>query len=91
MFSHESRFYLQHLNRRIKVTRRGEEHFGDCCTDEVTSFGGGSVMVWGSIPLTGKMRLLISVGNFSAKRYLDEILQPVLIPYLQSLGSNSIL
>ena len=57
----------------------------------VTSFGGGSVMVWGGISLTGKTRLVIIGGNLNAERYRDEILQPVAIPYLHSLGPNSIL
>ena len=38
-------------------------------------------MVWGGI----------IGGNLNAERYRDEILQPVAIPYLHSLGPNSIL
>ena len=57
----------------------------------VTSFGGGRVMVWDGISLTGKTRLVIIGGNLSAERYQDEILQPLAIPYLHSLGPNSIL
>lgn len=74
-----------------KVWRRRGERYADCCTDRVTSFGGGSVMVWGGISLTGKTRLVIIGGNLNAERYRDEILQPVAIPYLHSLGPNSIL
>ncbi|GLD64888.1 caspase-13-like protein [Lates japonicus] len=48
-------------------------------------------MVWGSISLTGKTRLVNIGGNLNAKRYQDEILQPVAILYLHSLGLNSIL
>ena len=48
-------------------------------------------MVWGGISLTGKTRLVIIGGNLNAERYRDEILQPVAIPYLHSLGPNSIL
>ena len=48
-------------------------------------------MVWGGISLTGKTRLVIIGGNLNAERYRDEILQPVAIPYLHSLGQNSIL
>ena len=91
MFSDESRFCLQQLDHRVKVWRRRGERYADCCTDRVTSFGGGSVMVWGSISLTGKTRLVIIGGNLNAERYRDEILQPVAIPYLHSLGLKSIL
>ena len=48
-------------------------------------------MVWGSLSLTGKTRLVIIGGNLNAERYRDEILQPVAIPYLHTLGPNSIL
>ena len=48
-------------------------------------------MVCGGISLTGKMKLVLTGGNLNAERYRDEILQPVAIPYLHSLGLNSIL
>uniref|UniRef100_A0A8C4DEX4 Tc1-like transposase DDE domain-containing protein n=1 Tax=Dicentrarchus labrax TaxID=13489 RepID=A0A8C4DEX4_DICLA len=87
----EQQFCLRQLDRRVKVWRRCGERYADCCTNRITSFGGGSVMVWGGISLTGKTRLVITGGNLNAERYGDEILQPVAIPYLHSLGPNSIL
>uniref|UniRef100_A0A8P4G4U6 Tc1-like transposase DDE domain-containing protein n=1 Tax=Dicentrarchus labrax TaxID=13489 RepID=A0A8P4G4U6_DICLA len=77
--------------RGVKVWRRRGERYADCCTDRITSLGGGSVMVWGGISLTGKTGLVIIGGNLNAEIYRDEILQPVAIPYLHSLGPNSIL
>ena len=91
MFSDESRFCLRKLDGRIKVWRRAGERFADCCTDRVTSFNGGSVMVWGGISLRGKTNLVIIKGNLNALRYRDEILDPVAIPYLRNLGPNAIL
>ena len=44
-----------------------------------------------SLPLPGHTRLVIIGGNLNAKRYREEILQSVEIPYLHSLGPNSIL
>ena len=76
---------------RIKVWRRAGERFADCCTDRVTSFNGGSVMVRGGISLRGKTNLVIIEGNLNALRYRDEILDPVAIPYLRNLGPNAIL
>ena len=58
MFSDESRFCLRQLDRRVEVWRRRRERYADCCTDRVTSFGEGSVMVWAGISLTGKTRLV---------------------------------
>jgi len=57
----------------------------------VTTFGGGSVMVWGGICITGKTRLVIIEGHFNAVRYQNDILHLVAIPYLHNLGLNSIL
>ena len=83
MFSDESRFCLPKLDGRVKVWRRRGERYADCCTDGVTAFGGGSVMVWGvGISLTGKTRLVIIEGHLNAVRYQDEILQPVTIDHL---------
>ena len=91
MFSDKSRFCLRTLDGRIKVWRRQGKRFADCCTDRVTSFGGGSIMVWGGISLRGKTDLVIIEGNLNAVRYRDDILEPVAIPYLQNMGPNAIL
>lgn len=91
MFSDESRFCLRKLDARVKVWRRRGERYADCCIDRVTAFGGGSIMVWGGISITGKTRLVPIEGNLTAVRYRDEILQPVAIPYLHNLGPNAIL
>ncbi|KAL6490978.1 hypothetical protein MHYP_G00013230 [Metynnis hypsauchen] len=91
MFSDECRFCLRQLDRRVKDWRRRRERYADCCTNRVTSFGGGSVMVWGGIFFTGKMRLVIIGCDLNAEKYRDEILQPVAIPYLYNLGPKSIL
>ena len=76
----------------LPTTVRGRgERYVDCCADSITSFGGGSVMVWDGISLTERTRLAIIGGNVNAERYRDEILQPVAIPYLHNLGLNPII
>ena len=90
LFTDESRFCLRKLDGRVKVWRRGGERFADCCIDRVTAFGGGSVMVWGGISAQGKTQLIIIDGNLNSERYRDNILRPVVIPYLRNLGPNSI-
>lgn len=57
LFIDESSFCLQLLDGRVKVLRCCGEHYADGCTSRVTAFGGGCVMVWGNISLTGKTRL----------------------------------
>ena len=91
IFLMEFTLVLTSNDGRIKVWRRAGERFADCCTDRVTSFNGGSVMVWGGISLRGKTNLVIIEGNLNALRYRDEILDPVAIPYLRNLGPNAIL
>lgn len=91
LFSDESRFCLRKVDGRIKVWRRPGERFADCCVDRVTAFGGGSVMVWGGISAVGKTPLIVIDGNMTAQRYRDEVLQPVVLPYLRgNLGPNAI-
>ena len=42
-------------------------------------FGGG-IMVWGGITAHGKTDLVIVDGNLNSRRYIDEILRPVVVP-----------
>ncbi len=91
MFSDESRFCLRKLDGRVRVWRRRGERFADCCIDKVTAYGGGSVMIWAGISMTGKTRLVVVNGNLNAINYRDDILQPVAVPFLQNIGPNAVL
>ena len=83
VFSDESRFTLYHNDGRVRVYRRNGERYGDNCVVERDRFGGGSVMVWGAINYNFRSRLLIIHGNLTARRYVDEILRPELVPQLR--------
>ena len=50
-------------------------------------FGGG-IMVWGGITAHGKTDLVIADGNLNSRRYIDEILRPVIVPYVQNMGQG---
>ena len=50
-------------------------------------FGGG-IMVWGGITAHGKTDLVIADGNLNSRRYIDEILRPVVVPYVQNMGQG---
>ncbi|GFV52053.1 transposable element Tc1 transposase [Trichonephila clavipes] len=43
------------------------------------------VMVWGAIAYHGRSQLLRIVGNLNSTRYINEVLQPQAIPFLQGL------
>ena len=59
LFSDESRFNLSHHDGRIRVVRRRGERFADNCLIERDRFGGGSVMVRGSIIGRRKTNLIV--------------------------------
>uniref|UniRef100_A0A3Q4GRG9 Uncharacterized protein n=1 Tax=Neolamprologus brichardi TaxID=32507 RepID=A0A3Q4GRG9_NEOBR len=53
----------------------GHEYLGQGIHLRVTTFGGGSMMKWAGISLTGKTRLVITESNLNGERHQDEILQ----------------
>ncbi|GFS21297.1 transposable element Tcb2 transposase [Elysia marginata] len=50
------------------------------------NFDGGSVMVWGGITAAGKTPLVTVHGNLTARRYIDEILRPHVVPAVHNQG-----
>ena len=47
-------------------------------------------MVWGGITAHGKTDLVIVDGNLTSRRYIDEILRPVVVPYVQNMGQGAL-
>ena len=62
--------------------RRGEL-FTDQCVYESDRFGGGSVMVWAGIFHDGRTQLKIVQGTLNVVNYRDDILDPIVLPFLQ--------
>ena len=48
---------------------------------------GGSVMVWGGISWRHKTQLIVVDGNLTAHRYINEILEPEVVPFLRNNGN----
>ncbi|GFV84116.1 transposable element Tcb2 transposase [Trichonephila clavipes] len=85
VFSDESRFNLWPHDGRIRVMRyAGERHISECIIERHSRRTPG-VMVWGSIAYHGRSQLLRIVGNLNSTRYINEVLQPQAIPFLQGL------
>ena len=82
-FTDEARFTLFRPDGRLRVYRRRGERFADACVLERDRFGGGSVMVWGEISHGVQSTLIVVGGNLTAVRYRDEILRPVVVPFVQ--------
>ena len=78
---------LERSDGRARVYRRAGERFGDPCVKETDIFRGGSVMVWAGISNASKINLVVINGNLNAQRYRDEILAPVVIPYVNANGN----
>ena len=45
--------------------------------------GGGSVHVWAGTTQFNKTDLVILSGNVNARRYIDNVLRPVALPFLR--------
>ena len=86
LFSDESRFNLSHHYGGIGVFRRRGERFADNCLIERDRFGGGSVMVWSGIMGRRKTNLIVVQDNLNAQGYINQILQPEPVPFLQRHG-----
>ncbi len=83
LFSDESRFCIDHVDGRQRVWRRRGERFANCCVMEVNRWGGASVMVWAGISFRHRTPLVFIDGNLTARRYIAEVLEPELIPFLE--------
>ncbi|GFW21524.1 transposable element Tcb2 transposase [Trichonephila clavipes] len=59
---------------------------------ESVSFGSGGVLVYGGISIDGRTDLyIIRDGPLTARRYRDEILRPIVVPYAAAIGDDFIL
>ena len=83
LFTDESRFCLQRNDGRIRVWRRRNERFKDACVKEVRQGHGGGVMVWGGITDEDCTEMIIINGNLNAERYINDVLQPALVPFVE--------
>ncbi|GFU87882.1 transposable element Tcb2 transposase [Trichonephila clavipes] len=55
-------------------------------------FGGGGVLVYGGIYIDGRTELyIIRDGPLTARRYRDEILRPIVVPYAAAIGDDFVL
>ena len=66
--------------------RRRGERFANNCLIERDRFGGGSAMVWRGIIGRRKTNLIVVQGNLNAQGYINQILQPEAVPFLQRHG-----
>ena len=83
LFTDESRFLLDMLDRRRRVWRRRGERYANCAIVEHDLYGGGSLIVWGGISVRSRTELFVLNGTLTGQRYINEVLQPVVLPFVQ--------
>ncbi|GFT73328.1 transposable element Tcb1 transposase [Trichonephila clavipes] len=87
VFTDESRICLQHHDDRIRVWRnRGERMLNSCVMHCHTGPAPG-IMVWGGIRYHSHTPLVPIAGTLNSQRYISEVLEPVVLPYLQGLAT----
>uniref|UniRef100_A0A3B3I5N2 Tc1-like transposase DDE domain-containing protein n=1 Tax=Oryzias latipes TaxID=8090 RepID=A0A3B3I5N2_ORYLA len=83
LFTDESRFTLFRADGRQRVWRRVGERFSDVNVVDRVAHGGGGVMVWAGICYGQRTQVHFIDGILNAQRYRDEILGPIVVPYVQ--------
>ncbi|GFV73440.1 transposable element Tcb1 transposase [Trichonephila clavipes] len=87
VFTGESRICLQHHDGQIRVWRhRGERMLNSCVMHRHTDPAPG-IMVWGGIGYHSRFPLVHIVGTLNSQCYISEVLEPVVLPYLQGLAT----
>ncbi|UYV83546.1 K02A2.6-like [Cordylochernes scorpioides] len=85
VFSDESRFCLSSDSRRVRVWRRRGERSNPAAIVERPTVRQRGIMVWGAIAYDSMSPLLRIQGTMTAQRYVDDVLRPVTLPYLQGV------
>ncbi|UYV68209.1 HMX3 [Cordylochernes scorpioides] len=85
VFSDESRFCLSSDSRRVRVWRRRGERSNPAAFVERPTVRQRGIMVWGAIAYDSRSPLLRIQGIMTAQRYVDDVLRPVTLPYLQGV------
>ncbi|UYV65181.1 hypothetical protein LAZ67_3003480 [Cordylochernes scorpioides] len=85
VLSDESRFCLSSDSRRVRVWRRRGERSNPAAIVERPTVRQRGIMVWGAITYDSRSPLLRIQGTMTAQRYVDDVLRPVTLPYLQGV------
>ncbi|GFV27451.1 transposable element Tcb2 transposase [Trichonephila clavipes] len=89
LFSNESRFSVHPNNRRIFIWRERGSRNTPAFVHESLRFGCGGVLVYGGISIDGRTGLyIIRDGPLTARRYRDEIIRPIVVPYAAAIGDD---
>ncbi|GFU49080.1 transposable element Tc1 transposase [Trichonephila clavipes] len=85
VFSDQSRFCFFNDSQRIRVWRHRGERSNPAVTVEHPTARQRGIMVWGATAYDSTSPLVRIQGTLNAQRYVQNVLHPVTIPYLQRL------
>jgi hypothetical protein len=81
LFTDESRFQRYCADGRERVWRRVGERFADVNVVCRVAHGGGGVMAWAGVGQRTPLHFI--EGNLNGQRYRDEILIPIVVPFVR--------
>ncbi|GFV38799.1 transposable element Tcb1 transposase [Trichonephila clavipes] len=87
VFTDESRICLQHHDCQIRVWRHREERMLNSCVMHRHTSLAPSIMVWGGIGYHSLTPLVRIADTLNSQRYICEVLELVVLPYLQALAT----
>ncbi|GFX56051.1 transposable element Tcb1 transposase [Trichonephila clavipes] len=87
IFTDESRVCLQHHDGHIRVWRHRRERMLNSCVIHHYIDPAPGIMVWGGIGYHSHTPLVRIAGTLNSRRYISEVLEPVVLPYLQGLAT----
>ncbi|GFV13316.1 transposable element Tc3 transposase [Trichonephila clavipes] len=85
VFTDESRISLQHHDGRIRVWRHSGERMQNSCVMHHHNGPAAGIMVWSGIGYHSRTPLVRIASTLNSQRYISEVLEPVVLPYLQGL------
>ncbi|GFU13945.1 transposable element Tcb1 transposase [Trichonephila clavipes] len=87
VFTDESRICLQHHDGRIRVWSPRRVRMLNSCVMHRNTGPAPGIMVWGGIGYHSRTPLVRIAGTLNSQPYISEVLEPVVLPYLQSLAT----
>ncbi|GBL85806.1 hypothetical protein AVEN_170194-1 [Araneus ventricosus] len=83
LFTDESRFNTQNDSRRAMIWREPGTRYWEPNIVERDNYRGGGLLVWAGLATNGRTVLYVFAGgSFTAVRYRDEILHPLVWPFI---------
>ena len=73
----------------MRVYSRRGELYSDVNVKEHDRYGGGSVMACAAVTLLRHTPLQFIAENLNSQRYVDEVMRPMVLPFLKQIGQGA--